>query len=318
MKIVILDSKTLGDDADLSLLEKFGEVIAYGTTEPHEVGERICDADVILANKVILDRFNLANALKVKLICITATGTNNVDLNYAKEMGIAVTNVAGYSTNSVVQHTFACLFYILENLKYYDEYVKSNQYSKSPLFTNLDKPFWELCGKTWGIIGLGEIGRNVASIAKAFGCRVIYFSTSGKNTSTDFERVNLETLLKESDIVSIHSPLNEATKGLLDYTKLCKMKNTSILLNMGRGGIVDEEGLAKALDENKIWGAGLDVLSHEPIKEENPLLNISRKEKLIITPHIAWASIEARERLLSEVAKNIAAFLNNEKRNRVE
>lgn len=318
MKIVILDSKTLGDDANLSLLERFGEAIAYETTKPEEVTERIYDADIILTNKVILDESNLTSALNVKLICITATGTNNVDLNYAKEKGIAVTNVAGYSTNSVVQHTFACLFYILENLKYYDEYVKSNQYAISPIFTHLDKPFWELSGKTWGIIGLGEIGRNVASVAKAFGCRVIYFSTSGKNTNTDFESVNLETLLKESDVVSIHAPLNEATKGLLDYTNLCKMKNTSILLNVGRGGIVNEEGLAKALDEDRIWGAGLDVLSCEPIKKENPLLSISKKEKLIITPHIAWASIEARKKLLSEVIENISAFLNNEKRNRVE
>lgn len=318
MKIVILDSKTLGDDANLSLLERFGEVIAYETTKPEEVAGRIYDADIILTNKVILDESNLTDALNVKLICITATGTNNVDLDYAKEKGIAVTNVAGYSTNSVVQHTFACLFYILENLKYYDEYVKNNQYAISPIFTHLDKPFWELSGKTWGIIGLGEIGRNVASVAKAFGCRVIYFSTSGKNTNTDFERVNFETLLKESDIVSIHAPLNQSTKGLLNYTNLCKMKNTSILLNMGRGGIVDEEGLAKALDEDRIWGAGLDVLSCEPIKKENLLLNISKKEKLIITPHIAWASIEARKKLLSEVIENISAFLNNGKRNRVE
>lgn len=318
MKIVFLDSLTVGTDVDLSIFSSLGEFIKYETTSKNQVNERIHDADIILTNKVLIGKEAMDYAKNLKLICIAATGTNNVDLPYAKEKGIAVTNVAGYSTNSVVQHTFATLFYLLENLKYYDDYVKNGDYAKSPIFTHLNKPFSELQGKTYGIIGLGEIGRTVASVATAFGCNVVYYSTSGKNDNSQYKRVELDELLKESHIVSIHSPLNDATRGLLSYDKLNLMRKDAILINMGRGGIVDEAALAKVLDEDSILGASLDVLTSEPILAENPLLSIKNHNKLLVTPHIAWASLEARQRLLNEMILNIHAFFKGEIRNRVE
>ncbi|MCY6371686.1 D-2-hydroxyacid dehydrogenase [Clostridium ganghwense] len=315
MKIVILDRKTLGNDIDLKLFEKFGEVEIYDVTEKEKVANRIKDKDIIITNKVVLNEENLKHASNVKLICIAATGTNNVDLEYATARNIAVTNVAGYSTNSVIQHTFAMVLYLLEHLNYYDEYTKSGEYCKSDVFTHFSKPFWELSGKTWGIIGLGEIGGGVAKIAESFGCSVIYYSTSGKNNSSNYKRKELDDLLMSSDVVSIHCPLNEKTENLITLNQLKRMKESAILINVGRGKIVNEADLAKALDEHIIAGAALDVISREPINEDNPLLNIKNKERLLITPHIAWASVEARTKLVNEIVLNIEAFLNEEKRN---
>lgn len=317
VKICILDAKTLGIDADLSGFSKFGEVTVYNTTKSYEVADRIKDQDIVITNKVVLNESNMKDALNLKLICVAATGTNNIDLEYAKSRSIAVSNVAGYSTDSVVQHTFAMLFYLMESLKYYDEYVKSMEYSKSDIFTHLDKPFEELSGKIWGIIGLGTIGSSVATIAKAFGCRVVYYSTSGKNNNLEYERLELDKLLEQSDIVSIHAPLNDNTRNLINYKCLQNMKRSAILLNLGRGGIVNEFDLAKALDEDLIRGAALDVLEKEPIEVDNPLLNLKKQNKLLITPHIAWASVQARKRLINEIELNITAFLKNESRNRV-
>lgn len=317
LKIVILDSKTLGSDVDLSIFEKFGELTVYEITKPEEVIDRIKDQSVIIANKVLLNESNLKYAPDVKLICLTATGTNNVDMEYARSRNIAVTNVAGYSTKSVTQHTFTVLFYLLGHSGHYDRYVKSGEYAKSDIFTNLDRTFWELEGKTWGIIGLGEIGRSVAAIARAFGCEVVYYSTSGKNSNADYRRLELDQLLEQSDIVSIHAPLNDHTRNLIDYERICMMKKHAILLNLGRGGIVNEKDLAKVLDKEIIAGAALDVLEKEPVENDNPLLKIENKDRLFITPHIAWASLEARNRLVNEVALNIEAFLKHEDRNRV-
>ncbi len=317
MNICILDAKTLGDDVDLSIFNKFGNVAVYKTTAPDETLERVKDMDIVISNKVLMNEKSLANADRLKLICIAATGTNNVDLEYTKSRGIAVTNVSGYSTNSVVQHTFAMLFYLLEQLSYYDSFVKSGEYAKNDIFTNISRPFWEIKGKTWGIIGLGTIGKAVASIASTFGCKVIYYSTSGRNNSPDYPQVELDELLKTSDIVSIHAPLNDKTRNLITYEKLKLMKNTGILLNLGRGFIVNEAGLARALDEGLILGAALDVLENEPIKENNPLLKIKNPDRLLITPHIAWASVEARKKLVYEIYLNIEAFLKGEARNRV-
>ncbi len=317
MKIAVLDAKTLGSDVDLSGLNQFGEVEIYETTPPEKVIDRVKDKDVIITNKVVIDKNVIDKAPNLKLIAVAATGVNNVDIQYAKEKGIQVRNVAGYSTESVVQHTFAMLFYLLEHLKYYDEYVKSGEYSKSDIFTHLGKPFWEIHGKKWGIIGLGTIGRRVAEVAESFGAKVSYYSTSGIDRKEKYPRKSLEQLLSESDIVSIHAPLNEKTKGLIGYDQLKLMKKNAILLNLGRGGIVVEVDLAKALDEDLIGGAGLDVLEKEPIDENNPLLKIKNKEKLLITPHIAWTSIEARQRLVNEIIENIKAFLEGIDRNRV-
>ncbi|KNF09011.1 D-2-hydroxyacid dehydrogenase Ddh [Gottschalkia purinilytica] len=317
-KIAILDAKTLGEDIDLSCFNKFGEVKLYETTSREEIFERTKDVDVVLTNKVILDKEVISKAKNLKLICITATGINNVDTEYAKERNIAVTNVAGYSTKSVVQHTFAMLFYLAHSLKYYDEYVKNGEYSNSPIFTNISRVYYELENKTWGIIGLGEIGRGVAKVAESFGAKVVYYSTSGRNTSSSYERKDLDELLSISDVVSIHCPLNSKTENLITLEKIKMMKKSAFLINAARGKIINEKDLSVALDEDLIMGACLDVLEKEPIDKENPLLRIKNKDKLLITPHIAWASFEARVKLINEVNLNIEAFVKGEKRNRVE
>ncbi len=316
--IVFLDASTVGSDTDLSVFETLGTFKKFDTTSPEEVIERIKGADVVITNKVVLDKHALEKANNLKLICIAATGTNNVDIEYAKKKGIAITNVAGYSTYSVVQHTFAMLFYLLENLRYYDDFVKTGLYSQSKIFTHIGRPFFEIKGKTWGIIGLGTIGREVAKVASSFGAKVIYYSTTGIDRQEVYERKDLDTLLRESDIVSIHAPLNEKTKNLITYEKIKLMKKTAFILNLGRGGIINEEDLAKALDEGIIAGAGLDVLEKEPIEKENPLLKIKDKSRLFITPHIAWTSIEARRKLIKEIAENIKAFFEGKIRNRVD
>ena len=318
MKLVFLDAKTLGDDIQLGIFEQFGDLEIYPTTEPSQLFERVQYADIIITNKVVIDKEAINSARNLKLICVAATGYNNVDVYYAKEKGIAVTNVAGYSTESVVQTTFGMLFYLLMHLRYYDDYVKSGDYAMSDIFTHLGRPFWEIHGKRWGIIGLGTIGRRVAQVAESFGCDVIYYSTSGIEREEKYPKYPLDELLKTSDIVSIHAPLNEKTKNLITIRELGMMKKHALLLNLGRGGIVNEKDLAIALDSDLIGGAGLDVLEKEPIDPDNPLLKIKNKEKLLITPHIAWTSIEARKRLVNEIVENIRAFLNGSIRNRVD
>ncbi len=316
-KIVLLDGKTLGG-LDFSRLEEFGKVEYYETTSQEEVVSRIKDANIILTNKVVLNEENLSQAKNLELICETATGFNNIDIKYAKKNKIAVTNVAGYSTNAVAQHTFATVLNLYDKLAYYDEFVKSGKYAASELFTDLTKPFYELEGKTWGIVGFGAIGKKVAKIAEAFGSNIVYYSTSGKNNNLEYKRVEFEELLKTCDIISIHAPLTEKTNGLMNYEAISKMKKNSILVNMGRGPIVVEADLARAIEEELIAGAALDVFEVEPMKKDNPLLTIKNKENLVLTPHIAWASVEARERLFKEVIENIKAFYKGEKRGRVE
>ena len=318
MNICVLDAKTLGDNLDLSKIEAFGNLTVYQTTSACEVIERIKEQDIVITNKVVLNHSNLSFAKNLKLICVAATGTNNIDLEFTRFKNIAVTNVAGYSTDSVAQHTFAMLFYLLEHLAYYDKYVKSNEYSKSDIFTHIQRPFSEIKSKTWGIIGLGTIGKTVAGIAEGFGCEVVYYSTTGKNNESRYQSMQLEQLLSLADIVSIHAPLTEKTKYLFNYDVLSRMRKTAILLNLGRGPIINEAHLARALDEELIAGAGLDVLENEPMNEDNPLLKIKNKDRLIITPHIAWASTEARIRLINEIAGNIDAFLKGISRNRVD
>lgn len=316
-KIVILDGKTLGD-ISLEKLSEIGEVIYYETTDISEVKERVREANIILTNKVVLNRENLSDANNLEFIAEVATGFNNIDIEYAKEREIGVANVAGYSTNAVVQHTFAATLALLDEVIYYDNYVKSGEYSKSGLFTCLDRSYYEIEGKTWGIIGLGNIGKKVAKIAEAFGAKVVYYSTTGINSNNEFSRVSFDELLSKSDIISIHAPLSKNTLGLINYEALCKMKNSAILVNMGRGSIIVEEDLARAIDEDKIRGAALDVFEVEPIKINSPFLTMKNKDKIILSPHIAWASVEARERLFNEVVENIIAFYSGEIRNRVD
>ena len=309
MKIVFLDAKTIGDDIDLSGFDALGEVTRYDFTTPEEAPERVKDADVLIINKVPVNEQTIHTAAHLKLVCVTATGTNNLDKEYLKKRGIAWRNVAGYSTESVTQHTFALLFYLLEKMRYYDDYVKDEKYINDTVFTHFAEHFNEVNGKTWGIIGLGTIGRRVADIAKAFGARVIYYSASGSPAQEGYEQVDFETLLTTSDIVSVHAPLNEYTKDLMDREAFAKMKKTAIFLNLGRGPIVVEQDLYEALETGEIAAAGLDVLCEEPMSETNPLAKIKDSKKLIITPHIAWASVEARNRLMQIIVEQIREFL---------
>ena len=309
MKLVFLDTKTIGEDIDLSAYDALGEVVKYGFSTLEEIPERVKDADVLIVNKIAINEQTIGTAKNLKLVCVTATGTNNLDKEYLKKRGIAWRNVAGYSTESVTQHTFALLFYLLEKIRYYDDYVKNEKYINDTVFTHFAEHFNEVNGKTWGIIGLGTIGRRVADIAKAFGVHVIYYSASGSPAQEGYEQVDFETLLATSDIVSVHAPLNEYTKDLMDREAFAKMKKTAIFLNLGRGPIVVEQDLYEALETGEIAAAGLDVLCEEPMSETNPLAKIKDSKKLIITPHIAWASVEARNRLMQIIAGQIREFL---------
>ena len=308
MKLVFLDAKTIGEDIDLSSYDALGEVVKYGFSAPEEIPERVKDADVLIINKIEINEQTIGAAQNLKLVCVTATGTNNLDKEYLAKRGIAWRNVAGYSTESVTQHTFALLFYLLEKMRYYDDYVKDEKYVNDTVFTHFAEHFNEINGKTWGIIGLGAIGRRVADIAKAFGAHVIYYSASGSAPQEGYEQVDFETLLSESDIVSVHAPLNEYTKNLMDKKAFAKMKKTAIFLNLGRGPIVVEQDLCDALEAGDIAAAGLDVLCKEPMSGTNPLVKIKDSKKLIITPHIAWASVEARNRLMQIIAGQIKDF----------
>lgn len=305
MKIVFLDTKSIGEDLDLSGFEIFGEVVKYSYSSPIEISERVVDADVIILNKPTINEESIGTAQNLKLVCVTGTGTNNLDKDYLASRGIEWRNVAGYSTESVAQHTFALLFYLMEKLAFYDNYVKSETYVNDTEFKHFSETFRLISGKTWGIIGLGAIGRRVADIAKAFGANVIYYSTSGKNHDSSYKEVDFETLLKSSDIVSVHAPLTAKTKHLMNAKAFAKMKKSAIFLNLGRGDIVVEQDLADALNDGQIAAAGLDVLSKEPMSPDNPLRQIKDSRKLFITPHIAWASVEARTNLMNIIIDKI-------------
>ncbi len=320
MKILMLDASTYGEDVNVDKFYTLGEVKSYSTSTREEAIKRVSEynPEVVIINKIVADKEFIDAAPALKMIAETATGYNNIDIAYAKEKNIRVANVAGYSTASVVQHTFALALYLVEKLSYYDEYVKSGEYAQCPIFSHFSNVFHELEGKTWGIVGLGTIGKGVAKIAADFGCRVIYYSASGHTQKVGYERKELDDFLKESDIISVHAPLNEKTQNLFNAAAFDKMKTSAILLNLGRGPIVNDAELADALEEGKIAAAGLDVLGKEPIEADNPLLRIKDSTKLVITPHVAWGTIEARTRLMDEVYENIAAFSRGEKRNAVE
>lgn len=309
MKLVFLDRKTIGDDIDLSAFRDFGEVVEYNFSSVEEVPGRVSDADILVINKIPINESTIGNAKNLKLVCVTATGTNNLDKDYLDKRGIAWRNVAGYSTESVAQHTFSMLFYLLEHMAYYDSYVKNGKYINDTMFTHFDKVFPQISGKTWGIIGLGAIGRRVADIAKVFGAKVIYYSASGAPAQEGYEQVDFDTLLSSSDIISVHAPLNEYTEGIMNEAAFSKMKPSAILLNLGRGSIVNEEALAVALNSGTIAAAGLDVIAVEPMSPDCPLLKVEDKSKLLITPHIGWASVEARTNLMNIIHGQIKDFI---------
>lgn len=305
MKIVFLDADTIGSDISLSPIANLGEFTTYPFTKPDEVFDRIKDADVIITNKVIIGKEQVDAAQKLKLICVAATGTNNVDIPYANSKGIPVKNAIGYSTESVVQITFAMVLTMVCKMSYFDNAVKSGNYSKGPSFTDVSKCFFELKGKKYGVIGLGNIGSKVARIAQAFGMEVVYYSTSGTAHSNEFKNVSLEELMQTCDVISVHAPLNERTNNLITYNYLKLMKPTAYIFNLGRGGIINEADIVQALNENLLAGAGIDVFCKEPLPLDSPYLKVNDPDKILLTPHIGWASKEARACLIDKIAENI-------------
>lgn len=304
MKIAFLDAATMGD-VSFEPFERLGDFTRYETSTPEEARERVKDLDVLLINKVLVDRELIDSAPNLKLICIAATGVNNIDVGYAESKGIPVRNAVGYSTDSVVQATFMHILSLIGGAPYFDASVKSGSYSRSGMFTDPNWNWWELSGKTIGIIGMGNIGSKVAKIADAFGMNVCYFSTSGTGHCKEYPSLPLDELLRVSDIVSIHAPLNDRTKNLIGAQQLAQMKKSAYLVNAGRGAIVVEKDLAEAVDEGVIAGAGIDVFVQEPIPEDHPYLKMKHPERMRLAPHVAWASVEARKRLVDIMAENI-------------
>lgn len=316
MKIVALERNSAGTDISMECFKDFGEVAYYpNTVTKEEVIERIKEADIVIANKSPMNEETLKGAKNLKLICELATGYDNCDLAYCKSRGIKVANVVDYSTGMVAQHTMTLALALSQKLPHYDNYVKSGAYSAQDRFSNFDIPFYELEGKTWGIIGMGNIGKRVAKLATAFGCRVIFHSVTGKSTCTEYPQVDKDTLLAESDFVSLHCPLSDLTRDFIDREALKKMKNTATLINVARGRVVNNTDLYEALVAGEIQAAGLDVVEVEPLEESNPLSKLKDSNQLIITPHLAWASVEARKRCVEGVYKNIEAFIRGEDRN---
>ena len=316
MNIVALERNSAGTDIPVDCWNELGTVTCYANTvTEEEVRERVGDAEVIIANKAPMNERTLKDAPNVKLICELATGFDNCDLAYCKFRGIKVTNVVDYSTAMVAQHTFTLALALSQKLPHYDSYVKSGAYAAQDRFSNFDVPFLELEGKTWGIVGMGNIGKRVAKIATAFGCKVIFHSITGKSTCTDYPQVDKDTLLAESDFLSLHCPLSDLSRNFIDKEALQKMKKSAILINVARGPVVNNRDLYDALVENRIQAAGLDVIEKEPITAENPLSTFMDSNRLIITPHLAWASVEARTRCVEGVYLNIQAYLRGEDRN---
>ena len=316
MKIVALERNSAGTDISMDCFQDFGEVTYYrNTVTIEEVQERVKEADIIIANKSPLNEQTLKDAPNVKLICELATGFDNVDLSYCTSRGIKVCNVRDYSTGMVAQHTLTLALALSQKLMHYDNYVKSGAYSAQDRFSNFDLPFYELEGKTWGIVGMGNIGKRVAKLATAFGCKVIFHSVTGKSTCTEYPQVDKATLLKESDFLSLHCPLSDLSLNFIDRDALQQMKKTAILINVARGKVVNNADLYEALVAGEIQAAGLDVVEAEPLELSNPLSKLKDSTQLIITPHLAWASVEARTRCVEGVYKNIEAFLSGEPKN---
>ena len=312
MKIVFLDVKTIGEDIDLSGFDRLGEVVKYDFSTSEEVTERVQDADVIILNKVQVNEQTIGKAEKLKLVCVTATGTNNLDKEYLEKRGVAWRNVAGYSTETVAQHTFAMLLYLLEKIRYYDDYVKEERYINDTIFTHFAEHFTEISGKTWGIIGLGTI-----DIAKAFGAQIIYYSASGRPAQEGYEQVDLDTLLAKSDIISVHTPLTSKTRNLINRDRIAMMKPNAIFINVSRGGVADEAALTEAIEQKRLGGLGIDVYTEEPFSETHPYNRILSYPNTCFTPHNAWGAYESRLRCLSATADNIKAYLRGESTNRV-
>lgn len=312
MKITILDGKTLGDDINLNIFD--GEVEIFDTSLPQDVESRISNSDVVIVNKIKLDETNLENATNLKLICVAATGYDNIDTEYCKKRGIAVCNVKGYSTQSVAQLTVSMALSLLMHQKTYNNFVTSGEYTKSGVANRLSPTFYEADGKTWGIVGLGNIGKQVARVAEALGCRVLAFK---RTPDENYNCVSLSELVQKSDIISVHLPASQETKGIISRDLISKMKKNAIVINVARGAVLDEEALCDAILEDKIGGIGIDVYTTEPFPSDHPYNKIMNRDNVLLTPHIAWGAYEARMRCLSEIKKNIESYFSGEKRNRI-
>ncbi len=315
MKIVFLDSKALGEDLDFSYFNDLGDVIIHDNTPQEEIHEKIVDADAIVLNKLKLNENNLKFAKKLKLICVTATGYDNIDVNYCKSHNIAVCNVVGYSSQSVSQLTVLMALSLFTKLSDYTDFVNSGNYTKSGVANRLVPVYNEIHGKIWGIVGLGAIGRQVANVATALGCKVIAYKRTPDNT---VPCCNLSYLFKKADIISVHLPLTDETRGIINSDLISLMKENAILINVARGAVTDEEALAQAVLNNKIRGIGVDVYSEEPFSEDHPFYKLLGNKKALLTPHMAWGAYESRVRCMKEVHENIVAFLKGDIRNRVD
>lgn len=315
MKIVILDAKTLGDDMEFSSFEKFGEVNVYQTTSELQLEERIKDAQIIIVNKIKLNKDNLEKSKKLKLICVTATGYDNIDINYCWRNEIAVCNVRGYSTDSVAQLTMSMALSLMTHLNEFDKYVKDGRYTAGGVQNHLRPYFHELTGKTWGVIGLGNIGKQVARLATAFGMEVV---ANPHKIQEGYNCIDLDELCRVSDIISVHVPLTSETKGMINEKRIAMMKKDVIFINVSRGAVADENALVTAYENGKMGGLGIDVYSTEPMTSESPYNRILNKRNVIFTPHMAWGAYEARKRCIEEIVKNIETFLMGGKRNRVD
>jgi len=315
MNIVVLDAATLGADLDLGLFENYGALKIYQSTSPDEIPEHLKDADIAILNKVKLGAEQLKSANSLKLICIAATGFDNVDLDYCREYGIAVTNVVGYSTQSVAQVTLAMALSLMTHLGEYSEITRNGSYTVNGIPNCLTPVYHEIHGKIWGIVGFGNIGHQVGVVAKAMGCRVLV----NKRTPVDgWDCVTLDEICKKSDIISVHTPLNDSTRNLIDNAHIRMMKPSAILINVARGAIVDETALTNAVEEGRLGGIGIDVYSTEPYGADHPYQRISHLPNVCLTPHMAWGGYETRVRLMREMAQNIEAFQNGIRRNRVD
>lgn len=314
MKLVVLESLSVGEDISWDALSQFGELVLCRDLKQSGVKEVIKDADIIIPNKLLINKDVLSGS-SVKAVFEAATGYNNIDLEYCKSQNITVANVSGYSTNSVVQHTFALLLSLYENLNYYNDYIKSGKYSKSNSFSHFGRSFNELNNKRFGVAGIGAIGRKVADIASMFGCEIVYYSASGNKYDVPYKPVDFDTFMSTCDIISIHCPLTDKTRNLFNYDAFSKMKKSAVIVNVARGPIVNEHDLCRALDENLIKGAALDVFNEEPLPITSPLLKIKDNSKLFMTPHNAWGSVESRQCLINELCENIRCYLNGKPRN---
>lgn len=314
MKLTLLDAETLGSDLNFHLFKEFGQVVVYENTAPDKVPEHIADSDIIVINKIKINQSNLKNAGRLKLICIAATGFDNVDLAYCKERGIGVCNVVGYSAHSVAQVTLAMALSLYTRLTEYSSFVSSGMYTKSGVANKLTPVYHELYGKVWGVIGLGSIGMQVARAARSLGCSVIGFK---RTPCRDVPCCDLPHLCQTADILSVHLPLSQETRGIISRELIATMKESAIFINVSRGAVADEAALADAIKAEKLAGLGIDVYSTEPFPQTHPFYSLLGLPNVCLTPHMAWGAFESRERCLREIIVNIRAFISGEARNRL-